>query len=211
MQKGVVTMPKTHEQKIGEIQEWLGPGSLNFFGPPLGGKDTHGERFASYFGVPLLGGGDILRKNPAVPAPVRAQMDRGELVSSADYRAIVVPFLGRAVLPTQPLVLSAVGRLPEEQAAVIEATDRGGHPIRAVPYLQVSDAEVRRRIEQASRGRADDTPEALKTRLEEFYTGTMPVIDRYEEMDLLVPVPGEGSVEEVHNNLIHALYVLATA
>jgi adenylate kinase len=53
--------------------------------------------------------------------------------------------------------------------------------------------------------RADDTPEALRRRLDVFHTETVPVLSFYRERGLLVDIPGDGSVEGIHALVLNAL------
>jgi adenylate kinase len=53
--------------------------------------------------------------------------------------------------------------------------------------------------------RADDTPEALRQRLDVYHTETVPVLNFYRHRGLLVDIPGEGSVESIHALVLKAL------
>ena len=53
--------------------------------------------------------------------------------------------------------------------------------------------------------RADDTEEAVKNRLEVYFTQTTPLIDYYARVGKLLEVDGEGSVGEVSRRIISAL------
>ena len=45
--------------------------------------------------------------------------------------------------------------------------------------------------------RADDAPDTVRARLATYHRQTEPVIDYYRLINLLVTVPGQGSVDEV--------------
>ncbi len=53
--------------------------------------------------------------------------------------------------------------------------------------------------------REDDSPEAVKRRIEVYQNETMPLLDFYRGQDLVVEVAGSGSVESVNNELTRAL------
>ena len=55
------------------------------------------------------------------------------------------------------------------------------------------------------RGRADDTPEAIDTRLALYAAETMPVLEVFEGRGLLVSVDGVGSPDEVTRRLVDAI------
>jgi adenylate kinase len=197
---------KDLEAKINEIGEWLGPGSLNFFGRQFAGKDMQAGRLGKSWGVPVVSGGEILR-NSDVPEHVKAAIDRGELAPTDEYKKIVIPYLSQADFAGKPLLLSAVGRMHGEEPGVIAATSEAGHPIRGVPHLEITEDEAFRRLKASpSRGRADDTPEVLRQRLDAFLEQTLPVLDTYDEMGLLLTVDAMPEEEVVFSGLVHALY-----
>ena len=86
-----------------------------------------------------------------------------------------------------------------------------GHTIRAAVVLQLSDQDVVERWEAAKllgdRGlRADDAdPQVFQTRITEYHEKTLPVLQRYQELGLLVSVPANGTREQVLANVIEAL------
>lgn len=199
--------------KISVVKEWLGPGSINIFGLPYSGKDTHGAELAAYFDGTILGGGDILRGS-VIPPEVEEIMHRGDLVPSEDYARIVLPYLSKKEFAGRPIILSSVGRWEGEEQGVIRATAESGHPILAAVYLQIDPLEARERWEAASteeRGeRKDDAEHVLENRFKEFVTKTLPVIQVYKELGLLVEIDGRPPKQVVRDEIIEQLFVLAT-
>ena len=53
--------------------------------------------------------------------------------------------------------------------------------------------------------RADDTPEALRTRLMEYYKKTSPLIGYYYAKELLRPIDGLAAIEEVATEIAGVL------
>jgi len=53
--------------------------------------------------------------------------------------------------------------------------------------------------------RADDSPEALRQRIDVYHTETVPVLNFYRQKGLLVGVSGAGSVEKIHTLVMAAL------
>lgn len=201
-------------QKLTAIRTWLGSGSINIFGRPFAGKDTHGRELVTLFDGALLGGGDILR-NSVIPEHVRELIHAGKLAPTEDYINIVLPYLSRAEFAGKPLILSSVGRWHGEEEGVLQATEEAGHPVKAVVYLDISEEAVHERWEKkmhiGERGsRHDDTEEALATRLEEYREKTLPVIEFYKSNGLLIDIDSTLSKKAVLDNIIDALYERAT-
>lgn len=206
-------MEKLSSGDIATIRQWLGTGSINIFGLPFSGKDTHGHTLANLFGATVLSGGDILR-NSVIPEHVRTLIDAGNLAPTDDYIRIVLPYLSKSEFSEQPLVLSTVGRWHGEEPGVMGVAEAAGHPIKAVLYLYVSEDTSHERFlasrTDEKRGiRADDTEEKLATRYLEFYDKTMPVIQFYRDKGLLIEIDGRPPKDEVSTTILYKLLELA--
>ena len=179
------------------------------------GKDTQGKKLAEMFDGTLLGGGDILRGSD-IPPQIKAAMKTGKLIPTKDYIDIVLPFLSKPEFSNQPLILSSVGRWIGEEEGVMQAAKESGHPIKAVIYLNISEQTVHDRWqalhELNDRGeRHDDTPEILDIRLQEFREKTLPVIEKYRELGLLIDIDGDQTPEQVYEDIQTALANLVSA
>lgn len=201
-------MEQETNTKILLIKKWLGSGSINIFGLPFSGKDTHGNELAKFFGAEIISGGDILRSGG--PEHIKQHISKGHLAPTDEYLAIVLPYLSRAEFDKKPLVLSSVGRWRGEEKSVTKAAKESSHPIRAVLYLDISKKEAERRRLSAGRDREDDTThEILLNRFSEFETKTAPVIDFYRKAGLLLDIDGMPPKQTVTNDIIDKLAELA--
>ena len=193
------------------IRQWLGTGSINIFGLPFSGKDTVGIRLAETLGARFLSSGLILRAAEKQDVDLLKEMSAGMLADTDKFRTIVLPYLGREDLRQFPLILSSVGRWEGEEYDVIKTAEEHGHPIKAVILLNVSEAEIKKRWEDArivqDRGQREDDRErsVLDTRIKEFIEKTMPVIETYHKRDTLIPVNAHGTKDEVFANVINGL------
>ena len=204
-----------NSQKITTIRDWLSTGSINIFGRPFAGKDTHGRELEELLDGVLLGGGDILR-NSVVPDHVKECLREGKLIPTKDYIEIVLPYLSQDKFAQKPLILSSVGRWHGEEEGVLSATEEADHPIKAVIHLMVDEDSIRQRWQENRLlddrgGRDDDTEEVLEIRLQEYREKTTPVIEFYKTADLLIEIDGTLDKKIVLGNIIDALYELATA
>lgn len=195
------------------ISAWLGTGSINIFGRPFAGKDTQGHLLADAFGGVLVAGGDILRSHHD-PEKIKRILAEGGLIPSDFYFNLVLPYLSQPAFKDKPLILSSVGRSQGEELTIMKATSSSGHPMKAVVLLALSEAEVWRRFEAVKvvgdrDGRTDDHREVLKNRLKKFQDKTMPVIEYYRGMGLLVEVDGTLSREEVTTEILASLALRA--
>lgn len=78
-----------------------------------------------------------------------------------------------------------------------------GRPLALCVYVDVSRAEARKRL--LSRGRADDTPEAIERRLDYFPRDVVPVLRYYRRHKRLIRVSGAQPSEQVARDVDAAL------
>lgn len=195
--------------KLAKIKTWLGTGSLNVFGLPMSGKDTVGERLAKDLGAKFLSSGIIIR---AFEAEQNQNMTgSGQLIPTNTFYDIILPYFSREEMKNDSLILSSVGRWSGEEDKIMEAARNGGHEIKAAVLLDLTEADVKNRFEAAKelndRGeRADDANlEIFETRIREFNKKTVPVLNHYDELNLLIKVPADGSRDEVYSSVIDKL------
>ena len=195
--------------KLAKIKAWLGTGSLNVFGLPMSGKDTVGERLAKDLDAKFLSSGIIIR---AFEAEQNQNMTgSGQLIPTNTFYDIILPYFSREEMKDDSLILSSVGRWSGEEDKIMEAAKNGGHEIKAVVLLDLTEADVKNRFEAAKKlndrgGRADDASiEIFETRIREFNEKTVPVLNHYDELKLLIRVPADGSRDEVYLSVIDKL------
>ena len=202
-------MEQVDKEVIVKIKAWLGTGSINIFGLPFAGKDTQANKLSELLSAPVIAGGDILRSHED-QAMVKELMSTGELFPTDLYLQIILPYLSQPDFRDKPLILSSVGRWHGEEQVVMGATKAAGHPIKAVICLRLDDNELWQRFEisqaKQSRGtRHDDAKHVIEVRLEEFNDKTMPVIEYYRHLGMLIEVDGHGDPTDVTQRILHQL------
>ena len=197
------------EEKIALIKSWLGTGSINIFGLPMSGKDTQGIKLAETIGAKFLSSGLIIRAKEAETK--NDYSEHGALIPTNVFYEWVLPYFERRDLFEYPLILSSIGRWYGEENAVMNAAASAGHEIKAVILLNISESDVEKRFDVAKtlgdRGdrKDDNNINVFRTRLEEFRTKTMPVLEHYKDLGLLISVNGDQSREEVFQEIIDKL------
>lgn len=196
--------------KISAIKNWLGTGSINIFGLPMSGKDTQGLRLAEALSAELLSSGIIIRAKEAEIH--KGYSDHGALIPTDVFYEWVLPYFEKPELSDKPLILSSIGRWFGEEDAVIASAQKANHEIKAAILLNVSETDVEDRFEAAKilgdRGeRKDDKDiETFRTRLLEFRTKTLPVLQHYKSLGLLIEVNGDQPRDAVYEEIIDLLY-----
>jgi len=202
------------KDKLDLIKSWLGTGSINIFGLPMSGKDTQGIKLAEAIDAKFLSSGLIIR---AMENETHQSLSNsGALIPTNVFYEWVLPYFERPDLFHSPLILSSIGRWYGEETAVMNAAASAGHDIKAVILLNISESDVEKRWDVAKtlgdRGdRQDDNNiEIFRTRLEEFRTKTLPVLQHYQDLDLLINVNGDQPREAVFNEIVEKLYQKAS-
>ncbi|MBR3175968.1 nucleoside monophosphate kinase [Candidatus Saccharibacteria bacterium] len=202
------------EEKISKIKTWLDTGSINIFGLPMSGKDTQGVRLAEALNAKFLSSGMIIR---AMESETKQNYsEHGELIPTNIFYEWVLPYFERRDLFEYPLILSSIGRWSGEENQVISIAAGAGHEIKAAIILDISETEVENRFNAAKtlndRGdRSDDKDlDTFKTRLKEFREKTLPVLQHYQTLNLLIRVNGNQPRDAVFAEIIEKLYQKAS-
>jgi adenylate kinase len=204
------------DQHLQAIKDWLGSGSINIFGLPFAGKDTHGHELAKLFDATLLSSGQVFRDGKDLLTPEdRETLDTGGLPPSDVFLRMFTPYLSKAEYDGKPLILSSVGRWIGEEQGILQAAEAANHPIKAVVYLHLAEDVVYKRLaasqEIGDRTRPEDAEHLLATRINEFNNKTLPVIEVYRDLGLLIEVNSDADKNEVLENILARLFMAASA
>jgi len=182
---------------------------MNFvilIGAPGAGKGTQAKMLEQALGLPQVSTGDLfrynLRNNTELGKLARSYMDTGELVPDEVTVAMVKDRLGQSDA-IKGVIFDGFPRTRMQAQALERLIEELGGRIAVVPHIKVDAEElVRRLIKRAElEGRADDNEETIRTRMRVYHEQTRPLLDYYEEQDLLVEVNGEQAAEAVQKEL----------
>ena len=169
-----------------------------FIGPPGAGKGTQAERLVETYKMAHLSTGDMLRaaRDAKTEVGLKAEqfMSSGALVPDDIIVAIIAERLGQDDCQTGYL-LDGFPRTIAQAEALDKMLAEKGTPLDAVLELQVPEEELFRRL--AGRGRADDTPEVIRQRLEAYRKQTEPLLAYYGQRGSLESIDGLGTVDEI--------------
>ena len=176
--------------------------NILLLGPQGSGKGTQADRLSAEYGIPHIASGDMLRAAIAAGTPLGLEVkpiyEAGELVPDETMVGLIRERLEEPDT-TDGFVLDGFPRTIR-QAEALDATLREiGQELTVVFALQVPDEIcIERLLGRAQiEGRPDDTPEAIRTRLEIYHRETKPVIEHYRTQGILVTIHGERTPNEV--------------
>jgi adenylate kinase len=185
-----------------------GGARLLIVGPPGAGKGTQAAFIADSLGIPAVSTGDIFRENIKNETPLGLRVK--EITSSGGYvsdeltNEIVADRLSQADA-ANGFLLDGYPRTPGQVAFLDEWLAGKGTQLDAVVQLTAdTDVVVERLLKRAAeQGRADDTEEVIRARLDVYEEQTAPLVGVFAERGLLVTVDGIGTIDEVAER-IHA-------
>jgi len=206
---------------------------LIFFGMQGAGKGTVGRLVAEHFNLKIFETGGALRALAQEDSPlghkVKEIIEAGHLVPNEVVMEIVEDFLNK-LEPGAQVLFDGIPRSTEQANSLNALLDKNGRTYKAILIKITEDTALTRLTtrkicskckkvfaadyknetcdEPACDSaplttRADDNPEAIKTRIEAFKEETLPAIELYK--DNLIEIDGEPSIEQVANQTIRTL------
>lgn len=179
-------------------------------GPPGAGKGTQAVVVASSLGVPHISTGDIFRANVSAGTPLGEEaqryMDAGEYVPDSITNAMVRDRLSHDDC-NPGFLLDGYPRTLEQVNELDMMLQSDGRRLDRVVELTVDTEEVVGRLLKRAQeqGRADDTADVIRRRLEVYFDQTAPLVAVYRERGILLEVDGMGDVTEVTERIVSAL------
>ena len=183
---------------------------LVLLGPPGSGKGTQAARLKDHLQVPHISTGDLRRAEVAAGSKLGLEakevMARGELVSDAILLGMLEDRFSRADT-ANGFILDGYPRNLAQADALGKLLARIGQKFDAAVQLDVPTELLVERIAGRAKaeGRADDTPESVRTRLKVYNDQTAPVIDYYRQQGELNVVNGVGELDDVFARIIEAI------
>jgi adenylate kinase len=175
-------------------------------GAPGAGKGTQGKILAERLGLPKITTGDILRAAVKARTPLgreaKSFMDAGKLVPDSVILSLIKDELAKPEA-TGGAVFDGFPRTAPQAELVDRTLAERGQRLHHVLLLDVSEDELVRRMHGRAtlEGRSDDTPDAIRTRLQVYQRDTAPLVAHYAQRGNVHRVPATGTVDEIANEI----------
>lgn len=186
------------------------PLNVLLLGPQGAGKGTQASRISAEYEIPHIASGEILRSEmeagSALGRRVKDVYDRGDLVSDDLMIELIRTRLGQADTAAG-FILDGFPRTTVQAEALDTLFSEIGRAFNVVFALQIPDELAFERLRKRAEieGRADDTDDAIKRRLENYHRETEPLIEHYRVRGNLVPIHGDRSENQVFAEIQSAL------
>lgn len=183
---------------------------LVLLGAPGTGKGTQAARLKEHLQVPHISTGDLLRAEVAAGSPLglkaKEVMARGDLVSDEILLGMLKDRFSRDDTRTG-FILDGYPRNLAQAAALDALLKDLGQKFDAAVQLVVDFERIIERLagRAQAEGRTDDTPDAVRHRLNVYEEKTAPVVDYYRQQGQLTVIDGEGTLDEVFARIVEAI------
>lgn len=171
-------------------------------GPQGSGKSTQGKLLSEYFKIPYISTGDIFREKSQEDTEegrrIKQILESGRLVDDEITRQLVKERLEKSDVENG-YILDGYPRT-SKQADLFNTID---YKFDLAINFKLSDETAIERL--IKRGRSDDTPELIKTRIDLYKLKTEALISALRGYGIVADVNAEGSVDEVYTKLREAI------
>jgi adenylate kinase len=184
--------------------------NILFFGPQGVGKGTQAAIVAPRLSLSHVSTGDLFRKNIAEKTDLGQRVEQILAAGALVPDDVTIAMLSEHLLhlrETQPelrgVIFDGFPRTVAQAESLDDFLRTRGERVDAVVYIDAPrDVLIDRML---SRGRADDTREAIQMRLDKYAENTEPLLALYEQRGILHRVNGNQPIEAVTADIVSAL------
>lgn len=185
---------------------------LVVLGPPGSGKGTQGKTLAPIFNYNYLSMGQYLReytkRDTELARKIKETIDGGHIIPDA-WMENIFPEAIHSFSQSNGIILDGfprdLGQTPIFEKFLVDYSVK---TIKVI-FLEVAKEDLIKRIgqreSQGGENRADDEPEIIATRFEEYQTKTFPLRKYFEEKGILIPINGNQPIECTHAEILRKL------
>ena len=168
-----------------------------FMGVAGAGKSVQGKLLAEKMDCEWVSTGELLRTN--LSGKRQQGMLEGKLLADDEIIQVVKEFF-KSTEESSRCILDGFPRTLVQAEWLLEQYEQKKLDISAIVHLEASKDIVKARL--LKRGRPDDNEQAIEMRFLEYEKHTLPIIDRFRQINLPVySVKAEGSISEIHDEI----------
>ncbi len=181
------------------------------FGAPGSGKGTQSAKLIDEYGLYHISTGEVLRdhikRGTELGKIADSYISKGNLIPDDLMIQILDDVFDKEANGKPGVVFDGFPRTIPQAEALEKLLAKRGTDLAAVIGLEVPEDELMNRMIQRGKetGRADDTPETIKNRLDVYHKQTHPLRAYYQEKGKYLPINGSGVVDEIFNDIAAGL------
>jgi len=177
------------------------------FGAPGCGKGTQAELLLEKLEDQLshISTGDVFRALVSQPNPigryVKDRMESGKLIDDQVTMSLFNAYFFTVLDESKYMLLDGYPRSVVQMEGLEKLAKEYDRSVIGI-YFEVNEEETIKRI--SSRGRTGETEEVIRTRMEEYYTHTHPIVDAFAQRWELIKIDANRSIEAIHTDVMKA-------
>lgn len=169
-----------------------------FTGVAGSGKSVQGKKLADSLALPWLSTGEFLRM--LVSGEKRKKMLAGKLLGDHEIIQLVQKIFTIIDL-NEEFILDGFPRTVAQADWLLAQAKHNQLTITAVVHLKADEDVVGKRL--LSRGRPDDTEEAIKERFVEYQQAMLPILQEFKEANVpICEVQADQPVAAIHQQIV---------
>ena len=179
--------------------------NIIFFGPPGAGKGTQAVTIAKEKNLAHISTGDMLREHVSNKTELgkiaKTLLDEGKLVPDS----LVIEMLQERLLSNDCVNGAILDGFPRTiaQAKSLDKISEEFKISKVIVFEADRDELIKRILNRGeTSGRSDDTEESVSVRLEVYENDTAPLIEYYEQKNLVSKINAVGEVENIYNLIL---------
>ncbi len=178
--------------------------NIILIGPPGCGKGTQSKLLSKRLGFQHISTGDLIReeqeKGTAIGKLAKNLSDKGNFLPDEIVTTLVKQKIIESV-NNIGFVFDGYPRTVDQAKSLDEFLFNRRVPIHSIINITASDLTVNERIlkRAESENRPDDKPELIPTRIQNYKTKTVPVLDYFKTRKGVVEINGDESSEKVYS------------
>ncbi len=176
--------------------------NIILFGPQGSGKGTQAQLLCDKYGFFYFESGAYLRRIAESNEELRKALDEGQLVPDIEFTSYLKAYFDEKNL-YDDIIFDGFPRTLEQYKFLKVWLDEKQMKIDLAIVLEIGEQETIKRL--MLRKREDDTPDAIKKRLELYHKRTEVLINEISKDTKVLKVDGERTVEEIQNDLINII------
>ena len=183
---------------------------LIFLGPPGVGKGTQAKQICEYYKITHLSTGEIFRKEisnkSASGLESKTYVDNGNLIPDNLILGIIENRL-KANDSQQGYLLDGFPRTMNQAEGFQKIIIKLKHQLNGVISLTANKEELIKRLIKRGKdsGRSDESPEIIRHRQKVYWKQTAPLLEYYNEKQILKNVDGLGNITEITKRILETI------
>jgi adenylate kinase len=186
--------------------------TIFFIGPQGSGKGTQAKILSKKLGFFYWEMGGILREVAAgeseLGKKIKKLIDQGILLSDEQLYEVVDDRLSQ-IPKDQGVIFDGIPRRIPQAEHLMDFLQKQGRVDFATLFINLAEEQIMQRlVERGKReNRADDTPEKIRFRLEQYKKDTVPVLAYLKERSTFIEIDSRPPVEEVAQTIANRLSI----